>query len=202
MRLKTRATVVRYVIFLAALSGCAPEPQTNSAQSAVMPVPEQIVIPANARELKRTARDGTLAVIAEAPISYPAESYLCDVSSKLRAAGWRPLRESVANSGLPSSFVRGWWDFTDASKQPEEHVHGWMTEWLGPNGELLFHSLEYRYGEGAAPKFDRLRIFLAFEDQSTARRSNGARYGELFQLTTDSAPAITETKFANCASSN
>jgi hypothetical protein len=55
-------------------------------------------------------------------VEYPAEGTIACISKKLSENGWQPLKEDFWNPGLPSSHVRGWAQFADASVDPEATV--------------------------------------------------------------------------------
>jgi hypothetical protein len=78
-------------------------------------------------------------------MEYPAESVISCISEKLSENGWQPLKEDFWNPGLPSSQVRGWTQFTDASVHPEATVDAWSTQWRNQAGDIVWYFLEYRY---------------------------------------------------------
>jgi hypothetical protein len=69
--------------------------------------------------------EGTDQLGYQVKVECPADSIISCISKTLDENGWQPLREDFWNPGLPSSHVRGWTQFTDATVHPEATVdHG------------------------------------------------------------------------------
>jgi hypothetical protein len=88
-------------------------------------------------------------------VEYPADSIISCISTKLSENGWEPLKEDFWNPGLPSSHVRGWTQFTDATVHPEATVDGWLSQWQNQAGDIVWYGLQYRY-----PPKDRYTLFV------------------------------------------
>jgi hypothetical protein len=82
-------------------------------------------------------------------VDYPADAVISALSKQLSDKGWSPLTESYLNPGIPTSFVRGWTQFEDGTKQPNEIVHTWSTDWQNKKGDILKYMLSYRYPNNA-----------------------------------------------------
>ena len=74
---------------------------------------------------------------------YPATAQLQEIASRVPST-WRTRTEDFLNPGIPTSQVRGWTDYYDATKHPEQKVHHWAGEWQEPAGGILTYDLLYR----------------------------------------------------------
>jgi len=88
-------------------------------------------------------------------VEYPADSIISCISKKLSENGWQPLKEDFWNPGLPSSQVRGWTQFTDATAHPEATVDAWSSQWRNQAGDIVWYFLQYRY-----PPKDRYTLYV------------------------------------------
>lgn len=102
--------------------------------------PLEFVVPAGARNIREFAQAGASGVAYEAMLS-SAEGLINSMAIRAAAHGWRPLRESVLNPGIPSDYVRGWEDFEDISRRPAVRVRQWVAEWRNMKGDVLSYSL-------------------------------------------------------------
>ena len=78
---------------------------------------------------------------------YPAVEIIDDINLKLKNGGWIPQREDFMNPGTPTSHVRGWTSFIDASRKPKKAVFSWSAQWKNKNGDLIHYDLRYHQGE-------------------------------------------------------
>jgi hypothetical protein len=76
---------------------------------------------------------------------YPAESTIAFLSTQLRNQRWTALREDFMNPGIPTSEVRGWTQFGDASREPRASVRAWACDWEDEAHNITLYMLEYRY---------------------------------------------------------
>ena len=76
---------------------------------------------------------------------YPAESTVAFLSAELRKRHWEPLREDFLNPGIPSSEVRGWMQFEDATREPRATVRQWGVDWEDGAHNITLYDLKYRY---------------------------------------------------------
>jgi len=74
---------------------------------------------------------------------YPAKRLLTHMASQI-SPNWQPRKEDFLNPGIPTSHVRGWVDYVDATTRPETRVHMWSSEWENESGDILSYSLLYR----------------------------------------------------------
>jgi hypothetical protein len=76
---------------------------------------------------------------------YPAESTVAFLSTQLRSQRWTALREDFMNPGIPTSEVRGWTQFEDASREPRASVRQWACDWEDGAHNITLYDLKYRY---------------------------------------------------------
>jgi len=107
-----------------------------------------LVVCPGATDILRKKWENTDQVSYRIVVSYPAESVLSCISNKLSQTGWEPLKEDYWNPGFPSSHVRGWTQFADASVQPQSSVDQWLGQWKDGVGSIVWYSLQYRYPPG------------------------------------------------------
>jgi hypothetical protein len=91
---------------------------------------------------------GTDQLAYQVKIEYPADSIIACISKQLSENGWQPLKEDFWNPGLPSSHVRGWTQFTDATVHPEATVDAWASQWQNQAGDIVWYSFRYVYPPG------------------------------------------------------
>lgn len=60
---------------------------------------------------------------------YPAEKAIEELSEKLLANGWSPLKEDYLNQGVLSSHSEGWSKFEDWSSTPNQMIYQWIGDW-------------------------------------------------------------------------
>ena len=77
--------------------------------------------------------------------SYPATDVLAFISDSLRKKHWKPLRYDLWNPKTPSSHVRGWTGFDDATVMPHQKVYQWMAQWENDKHDVVSYTLQYRY---------------------------------------------------------
>ena len=75
-------------------------------------------------------------------VDYPATAVISTLLKQLSDKGWSPLKEDYLNPGLPTSIVRGWTQFEDGTKQPNDIVHSWSSDWQNTKGDVLMYILK------------------------------------------------------------
>jgi hypothetical protein len=126
-----------------------------------------IVVPeASGIQFRRLGQiEGITYTIAE---PFPAGKTIRSIGSKLAELGWKPLREDWLNPGIPTSFVRGWTCYLDATKRPTARVCSWMTDWSDPDGNLVSYHLSWQPRGTAANQT--LHVTAGFLASSLAQR--------------------------------
>jgi hypothetical protein len=89
---------------------------------------------------------------------YPATSVIKQLSAQLEANGWKLLKEDYLNPGLPSSHVKGWSDFEDATRPPTKIVHSWMGDWEDKYGNIVRYVFIYEYPKNKDKNLSVLQI--------------------------------------------
>lgn len=93
---------------------------------------------------------------------YPAKDMLSFLSVELQKRGWKPLRFDFLNPDMPSSHVRGWTFFEDATQEPRMAVRQWMADWENRAHDITLYNLEYRSPSGAALESKTLRVVALY----------------------------------------
>ncbi len=100
---------------------------------------------------------------------HPAADAIQQISARLHALGWKPLRDDWLNPGIPSSHVRGWTDYQDASVKPSRHIHLWLAQWKHAAGNVVVYSLRYSYPWDGKPNLRSLRVSGSWYPAATVR---------------------------------
>jgi hypothetical protein len=77
--------------------------------------------------------------------AYPAAEVLTFISDSLRKKHWKPLRYDLWNPKIPSSHVRGWTVFDDATGMSSQRVYQWVAQWENDKHDAVTYALQYRY---------------------------------------------------------
>jgi hypothetical protein len=104
---------------------------------------------------------------------YPADSTISFVSEHLRNQRWSPLSQDFLNPDIPSSQVRGWTQFEDASREPRATVRQWGCDWEDGAHNITLYDLEYRYpmsGAHDAPDSRMLHVVSLYIPADVARK--------------------------------
>jgi len=104
----------------------------------------------------------------ELKMEYPANAAIQIISAELDKSGWTALMHDYLNPSIPSSHIRGWTDFIDGTKQPEQKVHRWIADWQSKSDDIVRYMLDYRYEEGKKEKLNKLIIVGIFIPASVA----------------------------------
>ncbi len=111
--------------------------------------------------------EGSIQLSYELKEDYPASSVLKQISTQLEGAGWQPLKEDYLNPGLPSSHVKGWSDFEDATRPPTTiKVYQWMGAWEDKYGNIVTYIFRYEYPKNKKKKLSNLQIHEIYEPAS------------------------------------
>jgi hypothetical protein len=124
---------------LCGLSGCRHQVSHYS---------DPLVVYPEATQVHWTKFQGTDQLIYEVKVDYPADSVISWISDQLKAKGWQARDEDYWNPGLPTSNVRGWTQFADATVQPQATVDAWVGQWENRLGDIAEYALRYQYPPG------------------------------------------------------
>ena len=154
-------------------SGDAAPPDTQT---------EALFIRGDARAFRLDERAGAQQMVYQVPEPYPASRFLCQLTTYLVQHQWSALREDPLNPGTPTSFVRGWSDFTNGVRQPETHDHTWSGWWTNDHGDLLMYGLSYSYPENSPAVMDTLHVAASVWHSDVDPRLLPVRVGPLSVL--------------------
>ena len=102
-------------------------------------------------------------------IEYPAQAVIDEFYLELDKQGWIPLDEDYLNPGLPTSHVRGWTDFVDATQVPNIRVHQWGSDWKNKRKDILVLTLRYFTDIEDSEKIERLYVSIIYVPRSVNR---------------------------------
>ena len=192
-------TVSRTIVlfFVSASIGCGqvvPEPEQRADSAGIF-------LPMNARKVQRRQRHGIREVTYVVAAPYPASEFLCQLTNHLDLERWRGLREDLLNPGTPSSIVRGWGDYDDATRKPETRVHTWLSSWSNEAGDVVTYALRYEYPKTSPRDLNTLHVGAIFWPPDVVQEAVGDRAGQLRPLfatpvadgTTTTAPRTCDT---------
>jgi len=123
---------------------------------------DSLIIVKGAKDLRYSKYEGTDQVIYDVVVQYPATQVLNEISKKLEAKDWKPLKEDYLNPGLLSSHVEGWTDFIDGTTKPRKKVHQWLAQWENKNRDIMWVALRYSYPEGSKANLKSLTVYMSF----------------------------------------
>jgi hypothetical protein len=123
---------------------------------------DSLVVAPFAHEVRFVKFHGTDQAAYSLQAEYPADDFINFIERQLESKGWQPLKEDYLNPGIPTSFVRGWGQFADATTRPESTVHQWMTDWENATGSIVRYTLTYRYHTGASPEMKTLHVSAVY----------------------------------------
>ncbi len=138
--------------------------------------PALIILP-GARDIIRGHVFGTDQLSYRLNEAYPADSALRNIKDQLTRQGWKPLKEDYLNPGLPSSHTRGWTEFIDATRKPEQMVKQWLADWTNDKGDIVTYALRYRFPSSGSLQLNTLLITAIYDPAKSAqdRRSHALK---------------------------
>ena len=173
---------------LALLPACRAAAQREASK----PQSAAFFIAPGAQKVEQREQDGVRDLNYGVATAYPAGPFLCELTHYLDGQQWRGLRESPFDPGARASLVSGWADYEDGTRQPNTHVHAWMSAWLNPNGDLLIYALQYQYPQGARPDLSTLKVHAVIMPSGVVRTQLGPRADQLQALLLPATSAVRE----------
>ncbi len=152
-----------FLLLLVIFFGCQTKPSQNPKNYS-----DSLIILSGASNISYAKIDSTDQVMYTIKAEYPASTVINELQSKINGNGWSPLKEDFMNPGIPTSIVRGWTKFEDASKQPNTEVHAWVTDWQNKKGDILQYHLTYRYPIKSQPDMSSLKVVAIYIPADTA----------------------------------
>ena len=143
-RLNQSRSALMFILLVASISepvaGCKRSSEISKKHS------ESLLVAPSAINPKYLAYpDGREQLTYLLDTDYPAESTISFISAGLQKRGWEPLRDDFLNPGLPSSQVRGWMQYEDASREPRTSVRQWASDWEDGAHNITLYDLKYQY---------------------------------------------------------
>lgn len=117
-----------------------------------------LVVAGEAKDVSFNTNNGADLVSYNLKVVFPATEVIQEIGSKLANQGYKPLKESILNPGIPSSMERGWSEYVDATKTPKRTVHQWNADWSNSSGEIVSYMLRYEYPEGKEKNLTDLEV--------------------------------------------
>lgn len=74
---------------------------------------------------------------------YPAHNVIELFRTSLKRQGWKALKEDSLNPGTPTSHVRGWTKYRDATRNPALFTFAWKSAWTDEHGNITDVGLYY-----------------------------------------------------------
>jgi hypothetical protein len=133
------------------------------------PQPHSLIVLPGAKDVHYGSLKGTDQVRYELQVRYPAKSTLAELSNQLAKQGWKPLKNDFLNPKLPSSHVRGWTFFGDATRKPEETVRAWMADWTDAKGNVVTYALRYRSPVGTSENTSQMEVYGIYVPAKVAK---------------------------------
>jgi hypothetical protein len=118
--------------------GCA-----RDRQLAVSNLPPELKTPAGATRVSARGEGRAVGVEYWVSVPYPADSFLADITNRMKQGSWTPAETDLLNPSIPSSHVRGWTSYIDGRGSPRLGVHQWMADWRNRDGDVVSYALEY-----------------------------------------------------------
>lgn len=134
---------------------------------------DALVVASGAEDVRYMKYEGTDQISYRLQVDYPAHNVIETISQSLKDKGWEPLKEDFLNPGLPSSHVRGWTNFTDATRSPERRVHQWLAQWENDQQDIVCYGLRYEYPQDETPNLKSLHVHGIFVPAPLAKEMRG-----------------------------
>ena len=148
--------------------------------------PSALIAPPGATDVRWVRFVGTDQLTCKLKERYPARAALQSISGQLAKQGWRPMKEDSLNPGLPSSHVRGWTEFVDGTRKPEEYVRRWGADWTNAHGDVVRYCLDYRSRLGGPENLDTLGLAATYTPAKLARATRESVLKEMKKQRRDS----------------
>ena len=142
------------VVVSPALFGCHRAQSVESGK----PAAAELLILAGVTDVKQQSNQGVGSVSYEMQAPFPAAAQIAEILTHMSGLGWVPLKEDSLNPGIPTSIVRGWTSFIDASKPKRVRRWGWSGEWRSKRGDITSYRFAYEAPETATEPLSHVRV--------------------------------------------
>ena len=145
--------------------GCSERLKHNAAEYS-----DSLIVHPRANNVKFFKHKGTDQLTYQVNEKFPASGVIGAISKKLEENGWEPLTEDFLNPGIPSSHIRGWRKFTDATKPTEQIVHSWMADWKDRSENIVTYGFRYTYPKDGKPNLEELEVIAIYMPAALAKQ--------------------------------
>jgi len=101
---------------------------------------------------------GAEGISYEMNVPFPAAAPITDAAARLARLGFAALKESSSNPGIPTSMVRSWTSYIDATKSPRVRRWIWSSEWRNARGDAASYAVSYVAPEGGVEPLRRAEV--------------------------------------------
>ncbi len=120
--------------------------------------PEELITPPGATDVRSKDVGSTRQLYCNLDVPYPASSIIDFLNQELAARGWAPMEMGFLNPDIPTSHVRGWATFDDATGDAVKVVHQWWGDWSNADGAVITYVLRYAYPESGESDLEGLTL--------------------------------------------
>jgi len=132
---------------------------------------DALVVYPRAKDIKFSKYEGTDQLNYRVDEKFPASGVIGLISYKLEEKGWEPVTNDYFNPGLPSSHVKGWTEFVDATKPSEQIVHQWLADWKDRSENIVRYAFHYRSPKGGNPNLADLNVTAVYIPAPQAKQN-------------------------------
>jgi len=129
---------------------------------------DALIVLSGAKNVHYQKLKGMDQIIYQLKEKYPASKAISEISTQLKSKDWQALKRDYLNPDIPSSHVRGWTDFIDGTKRPNERVHQWLAQWQDKQGNIVWYVFKYTYPINSKPNLSELKVFAGYVTASLA----------------------------------
>lgn len=159
MYIKNKMRYVHSLIFLIIVFGIS---HVNAENDKSLNFSDALIVLPAAQNVRHVKFEGTDQLSYKLIVDYPADKIIRAISENLESKGWDAMEEDYLNPGLPSSHVKGWTSFIDATKQPERCVHQWLAQWENKRHDIAWYAFRYEYPKDKSPDMKTLYVYSVF----------------------------------------
>ena len=116
-----------------------------------------IVLP-GAKNVQTRSAEGGSGTSYDLDVPFPAAAPILEIVKRLEKLGWTALKEDSFNPGIPTSMVRGWTSFIDASKPVRVRRYSWASDWADSRGDRAYYVFRYEAPEAGQTPLRSLKV--------------------------------------------
>ncbi|MDO8681899.1 MAG: hypothetical protein Q7N50_00260 [Armatimonadota bacterium] len=135
-----------------------------------VPQPPSLIVLPGATDVDHVRYKGNYQLSYKLQERYPAKHALREISARLAKQGWKPLKEDFLNPGLPTSHIRGWTEFYDATRTPEERVRAWASDWKNAKGDVVRYAFYYHSPTNQPENLSVAQVFANYSPAALAKK--------------------------------